>query len=133
MTYDFDRIMSGKEDSALLEMLDAPEGNYIPEALEAAKNELKKRNLSAAQIKTLKNGILKKHEADDANSFSNLKDVPQLLEKFLPGINHEIDPKRFSSNEADQKTWQMARMVIRFFPYIVLIISVILTLLFARF
>jgi hypothetical protein len=50
MANNFDLVMSGRTDAELLKILNSPEGDYQPAAVESARNEFAKRNLSVEQV-----------------------------------------------------------------------------------
>ena len=50
MTNNFDLVMAGRTDAELLKILNSPEGDYQPAAVESARNEFAKRNLSVEQV-----------------------------------------------------------------------------------
>ena len=57
MKNEFDEIMGKQTDEALIKILRSEPGDYQAAALEAAKNELDRRNLSEQQINTVKQSI----------------------------------------------------------------------------
>lgn len=64
MNNEFETVMSKRTDTELLEVLNSPEGDYQPLALEAAKTEFKNRNLSKEQIKSAEALIKQKQEIE---------------------------------------------------------------------
>lgn len=50
MNYDFKKLMSEKNDKEILAVMASVEGDYVPEAMQAAKEEFVKRGLSSAKL-----------------------------------------------------------------------------------
>ena len=66
MNNEFEVVMSKRTDAELLEILNAPVDNYQPLAIEAAKIEFAKRNLSDEQLQSAKNVIENKQREEEA-------------------------------------------------------------------
>jgi|JI10StandDraft_1071094.scaffolds.fasta_scaffold112886_3 hypothetical protein len=50
MSYDFKKLMSEKNDEEILAVVASNEGDYVPEAMQAAKEEFVKRGLSSTKL-----------------------------------------------------------------------------------
>ena len=68
MTNEFDEVMAKRSDAELIVILNSPEGDYQPTAVEAAKRIFESRNLSVSQVETAKMQIAIAREKDEAKS-----------------------------------------------------------------
>jgi hypothetical protein len=86
MNNEFETVMSKRTDAELLEVLNSPQGDYQPLALEAAKIELKKRNLSEEEIQSAENLIKHKQEIEYAQLNEPLSNIGKIYSFFYPRV-----------------------------------------------
>jgi hypothetical protein len=86
MLNDFDGAMRSRTDAELINILDGPPDDYQPLALESAKAEFKRRNLSKDQIDAVKQVIVQKNQIDEAKAGEPLPKVYKILSMIFPGV-----------------------------------------------
>jgi hypothetical protein len=82
----FKQVMSQKSDAELLKIISAPTGDYQPLALEAAKLELEKRNLTVEELESAKIDL-----REDEIYIENKANLPlgfiwKVIAFLLPGL-----------------------------------------------
>lgn len=85
MTRSFTEVMSQKTDEQLLKILAVP-GDYQPEALEAARIEVEKRNLSSDRAEAVKKKVAIEQTQSVEKATTPLEGSYKALSFFLPGI-----------------------------------------------
>jgi hypothetical protein len=86
MENNFEYVMSKQTDIGLFKILTGPQTDYKPEALEAARNEFAKRNLSADQFETLKQEIEEEEEIKNEKANVPLDLSWKVLTFIFPGM-----------------------------------------------
>ncbi len=84
MNNEFEDVMSKRTDSELLQVINSSPGDYQPLALEAAKIEFKKRNLSNEQIKLAKDEIKQKQDLEYAKNNEPLSTIDKIFAFIFP-------------------------------------------------
>ena len=99
----FVSIMKNHTDSELLEILTIYENEYQPEAIDAAKAEFVKRNLSITQIEDAKREIeLKKNEKEKRKTLP-LQVYWKILTFLIPGVLNLILSATFKADGYDRR------------------------------
>ncbi len=86
MTNNFEDVMSKRSDADLLKIVTGPVEDYQPAALEAAKKELAKRNLSTDLVETVHLEIEKDQISIEKKANEPLGMGWKLLTLFFPGV-----------------------------------------------
>ena len=86
MENQFDEVMRKRTDADLVKILNGPPDDYQPAALEAAKREFERRNLSETQMATVKEEIIHEQEVDEAKANAPLSVAPKIFAFIFPGI-----------------------------------------------
>ena len=113
----FDDIMRKHTDAELITIVNSPEGDYEPDALEAAKIELKKRNLSEVQITTATQEIEQKKQAKESRANAPLNFFWKVLGFIFPGIILFILAGTFQADGYTRKAKQLTRWTIYGFGF----------------
>ncbi|MDB5125969.1 hypothetical protein [Mucilaginibacter sp.] len=82
----FDAVMLKRTDADLINILNSPEGDYQPAALESAKSEFERRNLSQEQITVAAQVIEQKQQADTNKANEPLGIMPKIVALLFPGV-----------------------------------------------
>jgi hypothetical protein len=86
MGNEFDAVMLKHTDADLINILNSPEGDYQPAALESAKREFERRNLSREQITIASQVIEQKLQANANKANEPLGVIPKIIALLFPGI-----------------------------------------------
>lgn len=86
MSNQFESVMAKRTDAELLAVINSPVGDYQPLALEAAKIEFEKRNLSIDQISVAKTEIKQKEQDVEAKANEPLNIVAKIFTFLFPGL-----------------------------------------------
>jgi hypothetical protein len=86
MNNEFEEVMSKRTDAELLTVLNSSPGDYQPLALEAAKTELKKRNLSNEQIQSAESVIKEEQDLKEAKLNEPLNTTGKVLAFIRPNV-----------------------------------------------
>ena len=86
MENEFDGVMRKRTDADLIKILNSPQGDYQPDALEAAQREFERRSLSEAQITTANQEIVQEQEFDEIKANTPLDTSAKILAFIFPGI-----------------------------------------------
>lgn len=86
MSNNFDERMAKQSDEALIKIVTGPDDVYQPEAMEAAKREFQKRNLSAEKIEETKVKLKEVEKVKDHKAKLPLALGWRLLAFFFPGV-----------------------------------------------
>jgi len=79
MSYDFKKLMSEKSDEEILAVMASMEGDYVPEAMKAAKEEFDKRGLSSNKLAEEKLKLNYYKQVESANLKEKNKAVGVIL------------------------------------------------------
>lgn len=119
MENEFDGVMQKRSDADLLKILNGPADDYQPDALEAAKREFEKRNLSETQIATVEQEILVEKEIDETKANAPLGTPVKILAFILPGIPLLLLSGIFKADGLDRKAKEMVRWTLYGFGFYV--------------
>jgi len=86
MTNEFDDVMSQHSNAELIAILNSPEGDYQPAAMEAAKRVFDGRNLSEQQLDAVKEEIQQKRQVEELKANEPLEFKYKLIALVLPFI-----------------------------------------------
>ena len=86
MDSEYDSVMAKRTDAELLQIVQGPPDDYQPAALEAAKREFGKRNLSKQQVDEISEQIEQKSRIEDAKANEPLPVILKILAFIFPGI-----------------------------------------------
>ena len=109
MTNNFDEVMSIRTDAELLKILNSPVGDYQPIALEAAKREFAKRNLSDNQVSTAKQEMDENQKIKDEKANVPLWIGWKILTAIFPGILQIIFYGTFKADGYDRKAKELVQ------------------------
>jgi len=122
MTNDFEDVMSKRTDSELLKILTDSVDDYQPAALEAAKSELTKRNLTTEQISLAKNEIEQDRNVKDIRANEKLGAGWKLLTFVFPGLIQLVFSGTFKSDGYDRKAKELVKWTFYGFAFYVSLI-----------
>ena len=109
MENEFDEVMRKRTDADLIKILNGPPDDYQPVALEAAKKEFERRNLSDAQITTAEQEIFQKQEVYEAKANAPLSIFPKVFAFIFPGILLFMFAGVYKADGYDRKAKELAR------------------------
>ena len=99
MGKDFTEVMNKKSDSELLEIVTKLKDDYQPEAVEAAEEEIKNRNLSEEKIEEAENEIIEKEIKIKDKENEPLETIQRIIFfMFFWGIIPWIMASTFKNN-----------------------------------
>ena len=125
MENEFDDVMRKRTDADLIKIVNGPIDDYQPAALEAAKREFEKRNLSETEIVAVKQEILQQQQIDEAKANTPLGGGFKILAFIFPGIPLLLMSGLFKADGYDRKAKEMVRWTLYGFAgYLGLIILV---------
>jgi len=81
----FAEAMSKRTNVELINILNSPDGDYVPEAMEAARAEFDKRKLSKQQLVVAAQEIEEKKQLDETKANEPLSSNRKWLAIVLPG------------------------------------------------
>ncbi len=130
MTNVFDDVMAQRSNAELIAILNSPEGDYQPAALEAAKRVFDGRNLSFSQLETARNQISDAREKDEAKANEPLSVLPKILAFIFPGVYLILVSGLFNAEGYVRKAREIRRFTLYGFCfYFTLVLLVILSIL----
>ncbi len=125
MTNDFNEVMARKSDEDLIKILVSPEDNYQPAALEAAKNEFEKRNLSDERLLNIKAEIQMKDEFEQEKAAEPLPVGIRILSFLFPGIIPLLFAGVYKADGYDTKASEVVRWTLYGFGFYLLMIFLV--------
>lgn len=108
MPRSFIELMSQKTDEQLLQILARP-GDYQSEALEAARNEVDKRNLSSDRIESVKKEVVIEQKQSAEKASMPLEGGYKALSFFLPGVIPMMLSTALRTNGYEKKASDLLR------------------------
>ncbi|MEI6142653.1 MAG: hypothetical protein WCP85_25490 [Mariniphaga sp.] len=132
MTYSFKDVMVAKTDAELVAIVTGSADDYQPAALQAAREEFAKRNISAKQLKILEKDVTRQQQLKVSETLSMNDSGQQILEKIFPGIVNAISPGSLPENETDKKTWQIAKRILKWSSIGIIVLYILLELIFSK-
>lgn len=119
MANEFDDVMRSHTDAELIRILEGPPDDYQPSALESAKREFTKRNLSEGQIDTAKQEIVQKSAVDEAKANEPLPTIWKVLTFIFPGLIQIMFAGTFKADGYERKYRELVKWTLYgFFSYI---------------
>ena len=119
MTNNFEDVMSKRTDADLLKIVTGPADDYQPAALEAAKKEFAKRNLSADQLATVMQENEQDQKLKDDKANQPLGTGWKVLTFIFPGLIQIIFSGTFKADGYDRKAKELVRWTIYGFGFYV--------------
>ena len=98
MNNEFEEVMSKRTDAELLAVLKSSPDDYQPLALDAAKTELKKRNLSNEQIQSAESVIKHKQDLEEAKLNEPLSTTGKVLAFIFPNVISTLLWRTYQTN-----------------------------------
>jgi hypothetical protein len=84
MTNEFDSVMEGRTDEELIAILNSPEGDYKPDAMDAAKKVVKARKLPEERVAAIKADQQQQKELADLKANEPLERYYKIIAFFVP-------------------------------------------------
>ena len=109
MENQFDAVMSKRTDVDLIKILNSPEGDYQPAALEAAQREYDKRNLSTEQIVVAEQEIEQKQQTDEFKANEKLSSNGKIFAFLFPGLLLIMFAGTYKADGYDRKAKELLR------------------------
>jgi hypothetical protein len=109
MENEFDEVMRKRADADLIKIVNGPQDDYQPAALDAAKREFERRNLSEEQITIVKQEIKQEQEIDEAKANTPLGVIPKIIAFILPGIILLMLSGIFKAEGYDRKAKELVK------------------------
>ena len=109
MANDFDAVMLKRTDADLMKILNSPAGDYQPAALESAKRELDRRDLSLDEKTFAERAIRQDQESAISQANEPLGILAKLVALFFPGILLIIFSFTFKAEGYDRKAKELRR------------------------
>lgn len=129
MTSKFEDVMAQRTDADLLKIVSAPLDDYQPEAVEAAKQELAKRNLSYDQLAATQQEVEDKQRIRTEKANEPLGFLWKVLTFLLPGLLTIVLSGLFKADGYDRKASDLTKWTLYGFGFylgiIILIIIVV--------
>lgn len=119
MTNNFEDVMSKRTDADLLKIVTGPADDYQPAALEAAKKEFAKRNLSADQLETAKQKIEQDQKVKEDIANQPLGTGWKVLTFIFPGLIQIIFSGTFKADGYDRKARELVKWTLYGFGFYV--------------
>jgi hypothetical protein len=117
MENEFDDVMRKRTDADLIKILNGPPEDYQPAALEAAKREFERRNLSEAQVTVATQEIIQEQEVDEAKANTPLTTFPKIFAFILPGILLLMFAGTYKADGYDRKAKELVRWTLYGFGF----------------
>ena len=125
MTNEFDEVMAQRTNAELIAILNSPEGDYQPAAIEAAKRIFDSRHLSDQQILAVNDEIHQKRQVDELKANEPLEFKYKLIALVLPFIGATLS----LNFEEDGYTRKMKEMELwsryRYALYVIIVLFII--------
>jgi hypothetical protein len=109
MENEFDEVMRNNSDAELINILEGPPDNYQPLALESAKREFKRRNLSKGQINTAKQVNVQRSQIDEAKANESLPVIWKILAIIFPGIIQIMFAGTYKADGYERKSKELLK------------------------
>jgi hypothetical protein len=125
MNNNFNEVMSRKSDSQLTAILTSEREQFQPDALAAAEHELKKRNLTVENVKTLtiENAIKSQEEIERAEE--PLEPLWKVLAFFIPGLIPLIFSASFKADGYHRKAKGLLKWTGYGFVFYIVFITIV--------
>ncbi|MGZ3757134.1 MAG: hypothetical protein ACXVAY_11920 [Mucilaginibacter sp.] len=107
MENQFDHVMSKRTDIELIKILNSPEGDYVPEAIEAAQREYNKRNLSTEQITVVEQELEQNQQANEVKANEKLSSNLKIFAFLFPGLLFIMFAGTYKADGYDRKAKEL--------------------------
>ncbi len=128
MENQFDDVMRKRTDADLIKIINGPPDDYQPNALEAAKREYERRDLSDEQVTIVNQEITREKAIDDAKANTPLDTTPKILAFMFPGIILFMFAGTFRADGYDRKARELIRWTLYGFGFYVGFVVLIMVL-----
>jgi hypothetical protein len=128
MENEFDEVMRKRADADLIKIVNGPQDDYQPAALDAAKREFERRNLSEEQITIVKQEIKQEQEIDEAKANTPLGVILKIIAFILPGIILLMLSGIFKAEGYDRKAKELVKWTLyglAFYIGLIVIINIL--------
>ena len=125
---EFRKVMSERTDCELVKILTIDKDQYQDNAIVAAEEELKKRNLTVGQIEVAKTEIKQKIEEENEKAEEPLGLAWKVLTFIIPGLLNIIFSGAFNADGYHRKAKELRRWTVyRFGFYLLLFLILLIT------
>jgi hypothetical protein len=125
MENEFDVVMQKRTDAELFKILNGAPDDYQPIALEAAKREFARRNLSEHEVATAKQEVEQKQAIDETKANMPLDTGYKIVAFILPGIILLMLSGVFKADGYDRKARELVTWTLYGFGFYIGIIVLI--------
>jgi hypothetical protein len=133
MENEFDEVMRKRTDAELIKIVTGPVDDYQSAALEAAKREFERRNLSETEVTTVKQEIFQAQAIEEAKANVPLPTALKIFAFILPGIPLLMMSGLFKADGYDRKAAEMVKWTLYGFAgYVGFVILIILLKIFLQ-
>jgi hypothetical protein len=128
MQFDFPGEMAKRTDEELIQILTIDRENYLPEALAAANEEFRKRNLDEEKVSQITRVISKQRDNENKRAAEPLDAGLKIAAFLLPMFLMFILSGYFKANGYDKKANSLARWTFYGFGlYFIIVIIIVAT------
>ena len=128
MENEFDAVMQKRTDAQLIKILNGPPDDYQPTAIDAAKREFERRNLSEAEITTATEEIEQEQLVDESKANMPLGIFPKIIAFIFPGILLIMFAGTYKADGYDRKAKEMVKWTLLGVAfYVSLVVLMIIT------
>jgi len=128
MENEFDNVMRKRTDADLIKILDSSPDDYQPAALDAAKREFDRRNLSQEQVTIVHQEIEQEQLVDEERSNAPLSIFPKVFAFIFPGLLLIIFAGTYKADGYDRKAKELVKWTLYGFGFYISIPILILIL-----
>jgi len=128
MENEFDNVMRKRTDADLIKILDSSPDDYQPAALDAAKREFDRRNLSQEQVTIVHQKIEQEQLVDEERSNAPLSIFPKVFAFIFPGLLLIIFAGTYKADGYDRKAKELVKWTLYGFGFYISIPILILIL-----
>ncbi|MES2764438.1 MAG: hypothetical protein V4642_01110 [Bacteroidota bacterium] len=122
MSNQFEEVMAGRTDTELLKIVTGPQDGYQPAALEAAKKEFTRRNLSSDQVEISKQVIETEQKVKDEKANTPLGTGWKVLTFIFPGLIQLMLSGVFKADGYSRKSKELSRWTLYGFGFYIIVI-----------
>jgi hypothetical protein len=117
MTNEFDEVMARRSDGELIAILNSPEGDYKPAAVEAAQRVFSSRKLSEERIREVEADREQQKKLEDMKANEPLLWTYKFLAFIFPGILVLMFAGTFKADGYDRKAKELSRATLYGFGF----------------
>jgi hypothetical protein len=108
-TSEFREVMTKKADSDLIKILTVERDQFLPEAIIAAEEEFKKRNLTVDQVETVKTELTIEKHRDHKKANEPLDQHWKIFACIFPGFINIVFYGLYKADGYDRKASELGR------------------------